>query len=373
MQKGLYTYQRDLLRDGVAQPFSILKANTSGFQRGGSKGSWLVAMHLQRRVTNESLWRGFVAFLRSQARRHMDVVISSEEFDQGRLGWPNRRNVGAVNVSALALALRDFSTTVVVGYRPFFDWIASVHAQIFLNGDAGHCQPARTSRAGYEPLSQWLTLNRIRYLASDQGFYSAAVLRRYRQHFSDVRVHAMSDTLLEDIVCDDVAARNTCATLRASRSGGAATPSALPILSRLRGARSAMVHENARKCSLSGFERELVAGHYPWTLRTQSNASHGTSVPSAWVAKRSCLDAARLSLLRQLSVRFERYLLAESANRWLPAEAPILVDNVSADGGAWNRLLTSLGVREQPKARDAGTLFDSAVSSGKFCSDVAKA
>ena len=85
---------------------------------------------------------------------------------------------------------RIFLFIVVLGYRPFFERCAAVHAEAFSLTARG------SALVPYEPLVQWLTARRMRDLASDGGFFTTAVALRYSAHgFSrDVRVHATEPT-----------------------------------------------------------------------------------------------------------------------------------------------------------------------------------
>ena len=51
------------------------------------------------------------------------------------------------------------------------EWILSVHAEIFIDGQS--CAP--NPFLNYQPIEVWLTPRRIHELASDGGFFSAAV------------------------------------------------------------------------------------------------------------------------------------------------------------------------------------------------------
>lgn len=350
LQKSLF-YYRDYLRinDRVAQPFHVLLSNQTATVSGGSKSGWLLAMHLQGRMVNATLWNVFNNFVRAHAKLRHRLIISSEEFDQGRIGWPGRSGHISVNIPALASSLRPYNTTVVIAYRPFFEWVQSVHAEYYLN-NGDHCKPGVKHRS-FVPLPHWLTSKRIAELASDDGFYSAAVLQRYRRHFRDVRVHTMSN-LLEDVVCDDLGATHTCTKVRADRKSRVIS---LP----------ANHHFNARACSLAQVEGGLLAGRWLWSERNMTAANDGQSL---WVANRTCLDSTRLETLLNLSLRFEEYLLAASTRPWTPATPP------DAAGAFLHRWLPWLVARSEPSKPGAALAahFDRAVASGAFCTTISR-
>lgn len=104
----------------------------------------------------------------------------------------------------------------MLGYRPFFEWCAAVHAEAFSLTARG------SALVPYEPLVQWLTARRMRDLASDGGFFTTAVALRYSAHgFSrDVRVHATDDSLLRGVVCDDLQANPLAISLCRSMGRG---------------------------------------------------------------------------------------------------------------------------------------------------------
>merc|ERR1719491_157475 len=83
--------------------------------------------------TEDPVWRTFVSWVQAKARNRENIVLSSENLDRE-----------SIHISLLANVLAPFRTTVVVAYRPFFEWVPSIHRQIAHQGNV-------------VTLSRWLT------------------------------------------------------------------------------------------------------------------------------------------------------------------------------------------------------------------------
>ena len=68
---------------------------------------------------NAGVHTGFEQFLNHAEQKNHSIVVSAEEFDRP-----------GVDCKILKRWLRPFDTTVVVGYRPFFDFLLSIHKEI---------------------------------------------------------------------------------------------------------------------------------------------------------------------------------------------------------------------------------------------------
>ena len=130
LQAGLLRHAHSLDTDGFAL---ALSTRMLPGPHGGPKAGANLAHFLQGRVTNGSaaVWPAFTAFVADARRRRRGIILSAEDLDQGPSGWPGRPP-SPVDIPRLLRALRGFHITVLVAYRPFADWVASVHAETFL-------------------------------------------------------------------------------------------------------------------------------------------------------------------------------------------------------------------------------------------------
>jgi len=134
-------------------------------------------------------WLEYIDKLRGTSHH---VVMSSELFDHG-----------TCNISQLASDLRHVATKIVVVYRPFYEWIASVYRQVNAN---------TISKAGF---ASWLTDSTMEMWAANRS--STSVYNRYAAHFSDVVMHSLNSSLLANIACDDLGAPRACAFFRRAK------------------------------------------------------------------------------------------------------------------------------------------------------------
>lgn len=132
-------------------------------------------------------WLGYTAQLKGTTKK---VVMSDESFGTAR-----------TDVSQIATDLSNFHTRIVMVYRIFYDWIASLYRQNVKDN---------ISETGF---ALWLTDEKMNKEAY-HGTFTTAVYRRYAAHFSDIRVHTLGPSLMADIVCNDLTASRTCASFR---------------------------------------------------------------------------------------------------------------------------------------------------------------
>mmetsp|Transcript_35274 Transcript_35274/g.79918 ORF Transcript_35274/g.79918 Transcript_35274/m.79918 type:complete len:306 (+) Transcript_35274:119-1036(+) len=134
-------------------------------------------------------WREYIDKLRGTSHH---VVMSSEAFARRTL-----------QIAQLASDLMPVTTKIIVVYRPFYEWIASVYRQT--NAKRG------ISKAGF---ASWLTDSVMEEYAANLS--STSVYSKYAAHFSDVVMHSLNSSLLANIACDDLGAPMTCASFRRS-------------------------------------------------------------------------------------------------------------------------------------------------------------
>jgi len=128
-------------------------------------------------------WIEYIDHLRDSPH---NVVMSSEWFSL----WSTR-------IAQLASDLSHVATKIVVVYRPFYDWIASVYRQRYARSGV--------SKVGF---ALWLTDSMMEGYATH--FSSTSVYSRYEAHFSDVVMHTLNSSLLTTIACDDLGAPRAC-------------------------------------------------------------------------------------------------------------------------------------------------------------------
>lgn len=127
------------------------------------------------------------------------IVISSEHFGT------------AQNISRLASTLEGINTTVIVGFRPFYDLFGSVYRQICHS----KAKQSKISENGVLPpmaFNEYATTNRIQQDFDKRS--SQATYKRYQQHFQDITYHEMNDDLVANIICEDLAASQSCKQVR---------------------------------------------------------------------------------------------------------------------------------------------------------------
>ena len=81
------------------------------------------------------------------------------------------------DVKRLAYDLRQVNTMIVMVYRHFYDWVASIDRQ--------RLEKVGYSRTGF---AAWLSDSEMQHCAYDH-YFTTSVYSRYAPHFSDIRVH----------------------------------------------------------------------------------------------------------------------------------------------------------------------------------------
>lgn len=169
----------------------------------GSSNMANVALFLQESSpnTSEPVWRNFVSWLQAMAHQKQNIVLSSENFD-----------IQSVHISLLANVLSEFHTTVVIGYRLFFEWLPSFHRE--LNA---------TAKLPIGTLSQWLTEDMattggagrsvVTDARVDGPLFTDSLVRAYAPYFKDMRILEMNETFINTFVCSFLNAQQTCAYL----------------------------------------------------------------------------------------------------------------------------------------------------------------
>jgi len=133
-------------------------------------------------------WINVTEFFDRAHRAQKPLALSAEEF-----------SVPTVNVPLLKSFLAPWRTHVVVIYRPYYDWLVSLHNEQFC------------SHSVSEPITEWLTVDMISGLAST---FSMELRNRYLAHGFKVTVLALNSSLLFDFVCGVMSASRTCHKLR---------------------------------------------------------------------------------------------------------------------------------------------------------------
>jgi len=214
LQWALYTHANLLRQDGWHQPskdqFSRLKFSGKNL---GHKQFANVAFFLQQDRPNASVsvWQRFQGWISARVRANESIVLSSEELDRS-----------SVNRSLLASVLAPFKTTVVIGYRIFFDWILSLYRQ-GLSWLKQHLPAAEKNMT----LSRWLSLRNMSEGGNDtmsesgddshvvfgNTYFTDDLMRAYARHFDDIRVLPLSPEMVTTLVCSFIGANRTCASL----------------------------------------------------------------------------------------------------------------------------------------------------------------
>jgi len=139
------------------------------------------------------LWSNATKFFNLAHVSRKGLVLSSEEFSRTPMSVPMLKNF-----------LTPWNTHVVVIYRPFYDWVVSLHNHYF------HRRP------NFPPLTKWLTFDRMYRFGSDteEVSFSLGLRNRYLAHGFRVTVLALKSSLLFDFVCKVVGASRACQHLQ---------------------------------------------------------------------------------------------------------------------------------------------------------------
>lgn len=201
LQTALYRHADLLSKDGWHQP----SKDRFSQECQGPKQFGCISFFLQQDQPNVTapVWQSFQAWIRKRVRRNESIVLSSEELDRQ-----------SVNRSLLASVLAPFKTTVVVGYRIFFDWLLSLYRQ---TGNREHYIAGGVLVAADKnmTLSRWLTPSIISGYDStfNDRYFTDDLIRAYARHFDDIRVLPLSSATVTTLVCAFMGAHRTCASL----------------------------------------------------------------------------------------------------------------------------------------------------------------
>ena len=127
------------------------------------------------------------------------IVLSSEEFDNPKL-----------EIGLLAAALRGFTTTVVVGWRPFYSYMLSTHRE--------WSHMLARKHMVMPTLSQWLTERVINEFAARFTLELAARFAAARR-FEEVAVLTIEGGYAPHFWCDIVRAAHTCKAAHRALAG----------------------------------------------------------------------------------------------------------------------------------------------------------
>lgn len=157
----------------------------------GQKNTANFAFDLQHTQNNNTSWRpqgagaSFFKWATEQAARHQHIALSSEELDRP-----------SVDMGRLVEALRGFRTTVIVSYRPFYEFVSSIHNEV------------TKKLVNPTPISEYLTFEKIGVM---DLMFTAKLVARYERHFHDVRVLPLGPRFLDEYFCTILNATSTCA------------------------------------------------------------------------------------------------------------------------------------------------------------------
>lgn len=225
LQSALQAHANLLQQDGWHQPQRQQFSATYP----GAKHFANVGLFLQGDNPNSKapVWQHFLSWIRARVRANESIVLSSETLGKA-----------SVNRSLLASVLAPFKTTVVVGYRIFFDWILSVIRESTYQ--AGRDMDAiNKSMLESLPLSRSLhamvickvygrcALEKVYYGESTvyrscdyftdcrarSIYFTDDVMRAYAQHFDDTRLLPIGSHMVKTFVCSFMSAPLTCASL----------------------------------------------------------------------------------------------------------------------------------------------------------------
>lgn len=175
------------IQNELASRASLLKVDGWTFPHGRNNKFGPARCYFGEGREKCNSWLKAIAMFKKNSQK---VVISDEAWCKNKL-----------DLGQLASDLSELNTTIIMFYRPFYEWIGSVYRQK---------QKGSASPTGF---ARWLSNETMNAYAFDRN-YVTSVYSRYAAHFSDVRVHTMGPSLMTDIVCDDLNASRTCSWFR---------------------------------------------------------------------------------------------------------------------------------------------------------------
>jgi len=210
LQTALYMHEKILERDGWHQPRDLGKQllGPKGHKAFATVGSFFAGL-LPPNATepNATVGEMFRRWISTRASRHENIVLSTETL-----------SLASVNTSLLASFLTRFDTTVVIGYRLFFDWILSLFRQLHW---AMHKIYGNTVGKTMK-LSRWLrpaiiagSDPTIKDCGNCTGhrYFTDDLVRTYARHFDDIRLLPLGSEMVATFVCSMMGAPLTCASL----------------------------------------------------------------------------------------------------------------------------------------------------------------
>lgn len=215
LQSMICAYEKELNQDGFVLPQGMRSEHVKKHGRkhyGCAKNMANVALDLRANYTgpwhditttwkgrqptirhqsfgNAGVHTGFEQFLNHAEQKNHSIVVSSEEFD-----YP------AVDCKIFKRWLRPFDTTVVVGYRPFFDFLLSIHKEV----KAGQLDPHHIT------FVQWLPTAIDEYWE----MFTVPVIARFEKCFDTIRILPLETGFLNTFACDIMQAGTLCTALR---------------------------------------------------------------------------------------------------------------------------------------------------------------
>jgi len=257
----------------------------------------------------ESIWQGFATFLDESHKNSSNILLSSEEFDRA-----------GMDLLRLKFMLEPrFDTRIVVYYRRFFTWIASVHNQI---------SKTRTRNGGTFP-------NIIDFIKKNDTLdywgqlHSARVYQRYSKHFpvTVIGLEDIKDTktsLEESFFCEGIPdARIGCDKMRARAAGAIARNNALGAAKQTQQPKEARIMNPSE--SLDAYELineirargNVFSGNFHANIRKRLNAIKERKPGKI---TKICLERRYLNKLILLSIQYEEELddaLSETRNAFI--------------------------------------------------------
>jgi len=214
LQSMLCDYKTKLNQDGFVFPQGMRSEHGRKHFKGCTKNMASVAVDLRANYTgpwdditttwkgwqptirhqsfgNAGVHTGFEQFLNHAEQKNQSIVVSSEEFDRP-----------GVDCKIFKRWLRPFDTTVVVGYRPFFDFLLSIHKEI---NDPHHI----TFVQHHITFVQWLPTAIDTYWET----FTVPVIARFEKCFDTIRILPLETGFLNTFACDIMQAGTLCTAL----------------------------------------------------------------------------------------------------------------------------------------------------------------
>ena len=244
-------------------------------------------------------WTIFQRLINNTLSDGSSLILSAEDLDNPK-----------VNTTSLALALHRFDTRIIIVYRPYIEWLASLHAELFHNDRAFKKSRVNQTIGNHSralkdhiPFLEWLSPSTIREEAT-VGRFTSAVAHRYARHWrgSITILNLGTGSLLSDLLCGpDAVATHTCQSLRTKATAQ------LPL--------------NQRRFGETLFLQDLVAAAHarellPPQLKLRVVLEEMRATVAAMESNRTlpykwrCLRRSQIALLHNVSVEAKERLAA---------------------------------------------------------------